>query len=260
VRIYELTLASLLIALAGAADGPSSAASSSRAVVIAELFTSEGCSSCPPADDLLRQLVEQQPVPGVEVVALSEHVNYWDNLGWRDPFSSVLMTERQSQYARPLNVRAIYTPQLIVDGRLEYVGSNGLDVRRALTAAAKLPKADVAVAGDLQGDGHVQIRVRIGLPVSLASHDDADVMVAITEDRILSSVNRGENKGKALRHAAVTRLLTSAGRLKRHELVLSTDVLLPASDEWKPANLHAIAFVQERLSRHILGGGINNIH
>ena len=247
-------------------DGSASATPSARALVIAELFTSEGCSSCPPADEVLRQLVEQQPIAGVELVALGEHVDYWDNLGWRDPFSSALMTQRQSQYARLSLSRSIYTPQLVVDGRYESVASEIAEVRKALVAAAKLPRVHVAVSGalpplpPLPDDGRLELRVRVDVPPALASHDDADVMVAVTEDHLVSSVIRGENKGRTLRHTGVVRAITSIGELKRHELTFSADLPIQISSGWKRGDLRAVAFVQERVSRIILGSGINHLN
>jgi hypothetical protein len=250
----------LVLALAVVGDGATSAAPSSRVVVIAELFTSEGCSTCPPADELLRQLVEQQPIPGVEVVALGEHVDYWDQLGWRDQFSSGLMTERQSQYVRLSSVRAIYTPQLVIDGRFECVGSKTADVRKELAAAANLPKADVAVSVAPQGDGSLQVHVRVTVPLLLGSHGDADVLVAVTEDHLVSSVGRGENGGKTLRHTGVARLIERIGVLRRRDLTFSADMPIQVASSWKPGDLRVVAFVQERSSRHIFGGGIINPH
>jgi hypothetical protein len=249
-----------LLAFAAMADGLGSAAPAARTLIIAELFTSEGCSSCPPADDVLRQLVEQQPIAGVEVVALGEHVDYWDNLGWRDPFSSALMTERQSQYARLSRSRSIYTPQLVVDGRYECVASEIAEVRKALVAAARLPKVDVAVSGTLPDDGRLRLRVRVDVPPALASHDDADVMVAVTEDHLVSNVIRGENKGRTLGHTGVVRTIASIGELKRHELTFSADLPIQISSGWKRGDLRAVAFVQERVSRIILGSGVNHVN
>jgi len=108
--------------------------SAPRSTVVVELFTSEGCSSCPPADDVLSQLAHRQPVAGVKVLALGEHVDYWDRLGWRDPFSSAMYSTRQSNYdAQVFHRHGVYTPQLVVDGQLEYVGS---DVSARSTSAS----------------------------------------------------------------------------------------------------------------------------
>src|SRR5438128_5240170 len=121
--------------------------SAPRSMVVVELFTSEGCSSCPPADDVLSQLAHRQPVPGVEVLALGEHVDYWDRLGWRDPFSSPAFSSRQSTYdARLFHASQVYTLQLVIDGRLERVGSNARAVQRAIEQAAMGPKAAVSLA------------------------------------------------------------------------------------------------------------------
>jgi hypothetical protein len=137
--------------------------STTTSIVVAELFTSEGCSSCPPADALLRQLVIGQPVVGVEVLALGEHVDYWDRLGWRDPFSFAMYSSRQSNYdARVFHRNEVYTPQLVVDGRLERVGSDISAVHQAIKQA-QAPKAAVDVGAvrandrDLQVDVHVNV-------------------------------------------------------------------------------------------------------
>src|SRR5882672_3676121 len=102
--------------------------------ILIELFTSEGCSSCPPADAVLARLHEKQPAPGVQFVVLSEHVDYWNNLGWRDPFSQALFTDRQSRYGS-----RIYTPQAVVDGRVDVLGSDEQGISRAASAAASGP-------------------------------------------------------------------------------------------------------------------------
>jgi hypothetical protein len=121
------------------------ASSVARSVVVAELFTSEGCSSCPPADDVLSQFA-RQPVSDVEVLALGEHVDYWGRLGWRDPFSSPACSSRQSNYdARVFHRNEVYTPQLVIDGRFECVGSDVDGIHRAITQAAAGPKALVEV-------------------------------------------------------------------------------------------------------------------
>src|SRR5262245_53097741 len=109
-----------------------------RVPVIVELFTSEGCSSCPPADDALIRLASTQPVPGVEIVAMSEHVDYWNSLGWTDPFSSAQFSQRQDEYGRAFGLDGSYTPQMVVDGREQFVGN---DVRNAVQAISRAAAA-----------------------------------------------------------------------------------------------------------------------
>ena len=120
-----------------------------RRPVLVELFTSEGCISCPPADNVLSDLVTRQPIEGVYVVGLGEHVDYWDRLGWRDPFSSPLFTRRQSEYdEKVFRSNRIYTPQVVVDGHAEAIGSDSDAVRRAIQSAAQRPDANVVVRLD----------------------------------------------------------------------------------------------------------------
>src|SRR5215468_5812047 len=116
-----------------------------RSPVIVELFTSEGCSSCPPADAVLMQLQKTQPGPGAEVITLSEHVDYWNYIGWSDPFSSAAFSARQETYAQAFGTERIYTPQMIVDGQTEFVGSSLDKAREAIAKAARSPKADVRI-------------------------------------------------------------------------------------------------------------------
>src|SRR5271155_434667 len=112
----------------------------SRVPVLLELFTSEGCSSCPPADRLLEILDQRQPVAGADLIVLSEHVDYWDRLGWKDPFSSSQYTTRQQEYAGKFNTDSIYTPQLVVDGRFGLVGSDASEAASAIQKAIREPK------------------------------------------------------------------------------------------------------------------------
>ena len=117
-----------------------------RPAVVVELFTSEGCSSCPPADALLAQLVSDQKIAGAEVIALEEHVDYWNHLGWTDPFSSQEFTFRQQEYEEKFRTGSVYTPQMIVDGRDEFAGGNMVRARAAIAKAAQAPKANIQLA------------------------------------------------------------------------------------------------------------------
>ena len=244
----------------------SSLSDSARAVnetsvpVIVELFTSEGCSSCPPADALLVKLEREQPIRGAEVVALEEHVDYWNDLGWADPFSSAEFTERQQRYAQAFRRGGSYTPQMVVDGQVEFVGSRPDEARENIAAAATRPRAEVSVArgaGNADGRGGWSVNVR-GL--TAGSDDTAEVWVAVTETRLHSNVERGENSGRDLGHAAVVRQLTRLGVADgRKQEAFSGSTHIDLRPEWKKENLRVVAFVQEKNSRHILGAGSRKV-
>ena len=224
-------------------------------MVMAELFTSEGCSSCPPADEVLTRFINSQPVPGVIVVGLGEHVDYWDRLGWRDPFSSASLTSRQSQYgASVFRTGSIYTPQMVIDGRLEGIGSDVGAIRKAVMEAAKAPKAALSVSARRDGDD-VRVDVQVDAAPSVIRKGPADVTVAITEDRLVTEVRRGENRGRTLRHTAVVRSMMTVGELPPGDATFTTSVLSALARDWKSENLRIVAFVQERQSRRIVGVG-----
>jgi hypothetical protein len=235
------------------------ASSVARSVVLAELFTSEGCSSCPPADDVLSQFA-RQPASDVEVLALGEHVDYWDRLGWRDPFSSPAYSSRQSNYdARVFHRNEVYTPQLVIDGRFECVGSDVEGIHHAITQAAAAPKALVEVAIVRAHDREVGITVHVDVPPTLTLRESVDVLVAVAEDNLLSKVRRGENGGRTLRHSAVVRSLTSVGTLSPHADAWSTSASVVLEPEWQPANVRVVSFLQERESRRIVGAGSSRL-
>jgi hypothetical protein len=183
-----------------------------RVPVLAELFTSEGCSSCPPADQLLQLLDQQQPVSGAQILVLSEHVDYWNQLGWHDPFSTRQFTLRQEQYSRTLG-REVYTPQLVVDGREQVLGNDPAAVQSAIARAAATPKHPVRIVAVKRDGANAFVTVSVGaLPKGRA-----EVWVAMAEDSARSSVTRGENAGRALSHVAVVRSLTKVGAVSKSE-------------------------------------------
>ncbi len=205
--LHALTLLASLAALAAAPGG--------RAVagvpVLVELFTSEGCSSCPPADAALGRLLARPP-EGARVVALGEHVDYWDGTAWTDRFSAPIFTRRQEAYVRRLGLAGPYTPQLVVDGRVQLLGSDERAAREAITAAAREvsePAGGAASARVIGGDDtHLELEVR----AEWGGAGTAEVWLALVQDRARSSVSGGENAGRTLEHAAVARSLVVVGR------------------------------------------------
>jgi hypothetical protein len=214
--------------------------------VLVELFTSEGCSSCPPADFFLSHLLKDQPVPGVHVIALSEHVDYWNQLGWADPFSTRGYTERQGQYAQTLRDQGPYTPQMVVDGVTGLVGSDAHKALQVIAEAAKTPKANVTLeckAVPFSLDVHVD-----------AAHDDADVLLAIAENGLSSNVARGENRGRSLAHDGVTRRLMVIGRARK-QTAFTAEPRVGIENGWRRENLSAVVFLQGRSNHRVLGVG-----
>lgn len=224
--------------------GPSGPAAPLVPVVV-ELFTSEGCSSCPAADAVLRELETAQAVPGVEVIALGLHVDYWNRLGWKDAFSAPQFTERQRWYAQGFNAGS-YTPQAVVDGRYELVGSQRAALAATVAKAALAPRATVMLARAANGALTVQVR---NLPAGTAA---STVQLALTETGLSSQVGRGENGGRLLRHSAVVRALRPLGAVVAGDIFTVTTPLHLAP-HWKPENLRAVVLVQETASHHVVG-------
>jgi len=213
--------------------------------VILELFTSEGCSSCPPADIVLAALSRGQPVPGADVIALELHVDYWNYLGWSDPFSNASYSVRQRAYGTAFNQRGIYTPQLVVDGHAELLGSSSEGAKEAIAIAARAPKARLTIT---RKDGGLAITVA-DLPEPNAP---ASVWLAITEEGLHTDVPRGENSGARLAHGPIVRQLSRVGAAAPTFSGTAAVALDPA---WKRENVRAVVFVQRDGSLQILGAG-----
>ena len=216
--------------------------------VLVELFTSEGCSSCPPADALLSSLGRTQPVRGADIIVLEEHVNYWDRLGWKDPFSSEAATARQNEYGVAFGGNQVYTPQMIVDGREEVVGSSETDALRAIRAATQARKPAIQLSWGK--DDTLGIHVE---PLNNAGqHDGQELFVIVAENMLHSDVKRGENAGRALEHNGVVRQLLPLGKIDAAPAGFSSSVAVHSAHEWNRANLRVVVFVQERRSPHVL--------
>jgi hypothetical protein len=225
---------------------PSPPPSGARVPVIVELFSSEGCSSCPPADEYVSTLDRTQPIDGVAVIALEEHVDYWDHLGWRDPFGSSAFGARQNDYARALPDTRVYTPEIVFDGKRVMPGGDEDAARDMMTASAREPKARVAIARD--GD---RLTIDVTDVPAGAAGDAPEVWLAITESNLSTKVPAGENAGHTLEHAPVVRRLRSLGSAASG--ALHTTAPLDADSSWKPLALRAVMFVQRARSRAIIG-------
>jgi hypothetical protein len=217
-----------------------------RKAVVVELFTSEGCSSCPPADELLGHLRQELSAKNVQVIPLGFHVDYWNSLGWKDRFSSAEFTERQEQYTHALKVDGPYTPEMVVDGAVEFVGNDAGRAQSTIRQqASQLETAQVKIAPA----GADQLTIQVKGPVS--SNANALVMLAITEDNLSTQVGAGENGGRTLHHAAVVRELREIGML--HSGGMETTVPLKLEKDWKRNDLRAVVFVQQGTSGKIEG-------
>ena len=217
-----------------------------RVPVIVELFTSEGCSDCPPADALLRRLEQLQPVPNAEVIVLGEHVDYWNHAGWTDRFSSAKFTDRQRRYVSNFALESAYTPQMVVDGRAEFNGQNEAKARKAIADSANAAHANVQM---IMSPSPETLSVKIdAIP---ASAKKAEVVLAITESGLQTEVRKGENQGRTLDHTGVVRELRIIGKVEGQEFTAQPELKLGA--DWKRTNLTAIVFVQEKGSGRIFG-------
>lgn len=228
-----------------------------RNPVVVELFTSEGCSSCPPADQLLAKLEAQQPVKNVEIIALEEHVDYWNNGGWTDPFSSDFSTTRQYAYAGALGNGNAYTPQMVVDGQNEFVGSRERQARSTIEQAGNRKKTEVIVTPQAhEADGTQTFQIKVGAIQNSSGGDAPEVWIAITETGLHSEVKAGENAGEDLHHAAVVRKMRKIGLAKDSgETSFSTEERVKVDRSWKRENTRVVVFVQGKKSKKILGAG-----
>lgn len=244
LRLLTLTL--LVLALPSPQDDASAAPPSPAAgsPVILELFTSQGCSGCPAADRLLTRLAADPALAG-RVVPLAFHVDYWNHLGWSDPFSARRWSERQNRYAHAFDSQRIYTPQLVVGGTSELNGSDEAKVRRAIeTALAEPPAGEVTVREAKLAGGAVRVAVEARL--SRAVPRGLDLVVALTESGLSTPVGRGENAKRTLDNDFVVRRLERAATLAAKPAPpRRAEVTLPVEPGWQPERLRIVAFLQD---------------
>ncbi len=238
---------------------PAAADSSARGAVLVELFTSEGCPHCPEADAMLEKLYSEQSIDGAQIIALEEHVDYWDREAWVDHYSSPAFTQRQRAYADAMDLESLYTPQMIVDGLVEFVGNNASRARATISALGRVPLPAVrilpaAAAPDgKQPAGGALVRLEAR---DLAHDSPSDVFLVLAEDKLFSRVSGGSNAGDSWPHSSIAHWFHLAGQLPSgsKDLALLAAIGAPKA-EWRAENLRLIAFVQEEETRRIIALG-----
>jgi hypothetical protein len=202
---------------------------------------------------LLGEFAAAGTVGGVTIIPMALHIDYWDSLGWRDPFSAAKFTEYQEHYRRALKADNLYTPQMVVDGAAGFVGSDRAQALKAIAAAARAAKATVHI--DLRPAKDGQVSVRIDVPNrNVMSADQAyDVMLAVTEDDLTTEVRRGENAGRKLHHSSVVRSLESLGEIRANDEGKPIEKTLSLDPSWRREHLHVVAFVQSKADLHVVG-------
>lgn len=222
--------------------------------VLVELFTSEGCSSCPPADNYLQQLDKTQPIPGVELIVLSEHVDYYDHEGWKDPYDSEKFTNRQNAYGRVQGSLEPYTPQMLVDGKYDIWTKTPQQMEALLARAAEAPKIPVHILTASLDRNTGALQAEIDVDGTQLRHN-ADIYAAVALDHAQSNVLRGENTGQILTHVAVAEVLKTAGKVKKGEKV-HTQIALKFDPSIASKDLRLIIFVQESGMGNVEGAAL----
>lgn len=230
---------------------PMFAAEPAKVPVLVELFTSQGCSSCPPADEVLAKL------EGDNVIVLSEHVDYWNQLGWKDPYSSRQYSLRQTEYGHLFRQKGVYTPQMVINGRVELIGSDeGLarrEIKRASTTQELRP-ANVQIALKQIDKKNVAVfSLSVDSLPLLNVEDTAQVWLAITESGMQTDVKAGENTGRRLTHVGVVRTLVQAFELQPEAKPYAALAKVTLQPEWKLDRLKAVLFVQEKKAKRVIG-------
>jgi hypothetical protein len=227
----------------------SAARSAEPVPVLLELFTSEGCSSCPPADQLLEKIDRDQPVPGTDLIVLSEHVDYWNRIGWTDPFSSSDFSRRQQAYAAQFGTEDIYTPQLVVDGEKAVVGGNWPMAARAIQQSLRESKMRVTVSAARSGNS---ARVHIDIPSLESNGAKGLVYLVLAANHAKSKVTSGENGGRELTHVAVVLSLRQVANVSAKEGV-SNDVQVALNSNFNANDMRVVVFVQDARTQRVLG-------
>jgi hypothetical protein len=234
---------------AGIAMAFVAASAPAQRAVLVELFTSEGCSSCPPADALLRQVNGTQTSGGQWIVGISEHVTYWNSLGWSDPFSSTLYTDRQNAYSQRFHLEGVYTPQMVINGAQQIVGSDRAGLARAVQKEeAQRPQLSLRILS--MSVAQTTLTVNFSASGELPAQG-ADVIAVLADDSDRSSVLRGENSGRQLAHVAVARSISRVTRVQAAG-ERTVQIPIPSSIQATQGH-HLILFAQTPGNGRVLG-------
>jgi hypothetical protein len=243
----SITLAvALCCALPCRSQNTPAAASDARVPILVELFTSEGCSDCPPADKLLAQLDATQPVPGARAIVIEEHVTYWDRQGWRDPFSLDEVTDRQQQYQFRFQIPDVFTPQMVVDGAVQFVGNDPGALGKALTSAATTPKQPLTIDNAHWQNGAAEFTVHSPAP------SGSKLIAVLAADAAHTNVLHGENAGRTLQHVAILRVIKEfkPDEANGHPLRLPGGSLDKGNEATGPIRL--VVFLVDHKTGHVL--------
>lgn len=223
-------------------EASTSTESTKAGPVIVELFTSEGCSSCPPADALLSELSRTN---GANIASLSEHVSYWNYIGWADPYSAPVFDNRQYKYVSRLRLRSAYTPQVIVNGIEQTIGNDRSSVSEAIAKALRTPPLQLPLSTSFKAPRVLAVTI----DTAGIKEKSGEINLAITEDGITSNVRSGENVGHVLHHDAVVRTYKSKSITNNEHDLVTIDIELKPS--WNRSKLNLVAFFQQSSSGKI---------
>lgn len=218
-----------------AAPAPAQTPTAPPTPILVELFTSEGCSSCPPADAVLANLAKTP-----NVIVLAHHVDYWDGLGWPDPWSSGAASARERTYGK-----GSYTPHAFIDGDANMVGSRGGAIESAIADASKRPHLPIAIDLIAAGKDAFDVTVRATPP------PDSELAIAVVQNRGKVAVPRGENAGKTLEHVGIVRSIVTAPAGAKTRVNLPAPIAAPDGTTFS-----VVAFIQSRGDHHILGSAV----
>ena len=227
-------------------NGNKNNVSKNKQPVLVELFTSEGCPTCPPADRNLTFLETEQPFAEAELITLSLHVDYWNSRSWKDEFSSPMFSRRQDIYGQIFKISSVYTPQMIVDGQMQFAGTDLAKVQKAIVESAKSEKGKVELSTVEDKNSGTKLQVKIS---DLPKHEVSTVFLAVAEDNLAS--NRTASSDAKRVFTSVVRELKSLGFLAAEQKNMETETFLQFQPNWKMENLKLVVFVQENGSRKV---------